>query len=106
MRIGEVTTDNRMRVKDHGAVVADIPNRALTDEAPVYRRPAAEPTWLAEAQTLDLPALGSPRLRATCSSGCSRHRPLRASAGCTDRTTTWSAPTRWCCPEWALASSG
>ncbi len=60
VRIGEVTTDNRMRVKDHGTVVADIPNRALTDEAPVYRRPTAEPTWLAEAQTLDLPALGSP----------------------------------------------
>ena len=60
VRIGEVTTDGRMRVKDHGAVVADIPNRALTDEAPVYRRPTAEPTYLAEAQTLDLPALGSP----------------------------------------------
>ena len=60
VRIGEVTTDNRMRVKDHGTVVADIPNRALTDEAPVYRRPTAEPTWLAEARTLDLPALGSP----------------------------------------------
>ena len=43
VRIGEVTADNRMRVKDHGAVVAEIPNRALTDEAPVYRRPTAEP---------------------------------------------------------------
>ena len=60
VRIGEVTTDNRMRVKDHGTVVADIPNGALTDEAPLYRRPTAEPTWLAEAQTLDVPALGTP----------------------------------------------
>ena len=60
VRIGEVTSDNRMRVKDRGTVVADIPNGALTDEAPVYRRPTAEPTWLAEAQTLDLPALGPP----------------------------------------------
>ena len=60
VRIGEVTTDNRMRVKDHGVVVADIPNRALTDEAPLYRRPTAKPEWLAEAQSLDLAALGSP----------------------------------------------
>ena len=26
VRIGEVTTDGRLRVKDHGEVVADIPN--------------------------------------------------------------------------------
>jgi len=64
VRIGEVTTDNQMRVKDHGVVVAEIPNRALTDEAPVYRRPTAEPTYLAEARLLDLatlPAPGPPR---------------------------------------------
>src|SRR5512132_4039452 len=36
VRIGVVTTDGRMRVKDRGSVVADIPNSALTDEAPVY----------------------------------------------------------------------
>ena len=47
VRIGEVTTDGLLRVKDHGAVVADIPNRALTDEAPVYRRPMSEPAYLA-----------------------------------------------------------
>jgi phosphoribosylformylglycinamidine synthase len=60
VRIGEVTTDNRMRVKHHGAVVADIPNRALTDEAPLYRRPTAEPAYLTEARELNLSALGSP----------------------------------------------
>jgi phosphoribosylformylglycinamidine synthase len=60
VRIGEVTTDNKMRVKDHGTVVAEIPNRALTDEAPLYRRPTAEPAWLVEAQTLDRAALGAP----------------------------------------------
>jgi phosphoribosylformylglycinamidine synthase len=61
VRIGEVTTDNQMRVKDHGVVVAEIPNRALTDEAPVYRRPTAEPAYLAEARELDLATLGAPR---------------------------------------------
>ncbi len=37
--IGQVTPDRRMRVKHQGQVVADIPNDALTDEAPVYNRP-------------------------------------------------------------------
>src|SRR6187549_3674991 len=60
VRIGEVTTDNQMRVKNHGVVVAEIPNRALTDEAPVYRRPTVEPTYLAEARVLDLATLGAP----------------------------------------------
>jgi phosphoribosylformylglycinamidine synthase subunit PurL len=61
VRIGEVTTDGRLRVKHHGAVVADIPNKALTDEAPLYRRPTSEPEYLREAQQLDLDGLvGSP----------------------------------------------
>jgi phosphoribosylformylglycinamidine synthase len=60
VRIGEVTTDGRLRVKDHGLVVADIPNRALTDEAPVYQRPMAEPSYLHEARQLSLAALGAP----------------------------------------------
>src|SRR5919109_5570990 len=37
--IGRVTSDNKMRVLEHGRVVAEIPNGALTDDAPVYRRP-------------------------------------------------------------------
>jgi phosphoribosylformylglycinamidine synthase len=37
--IGHVTGDGILRVKDRGAVVAEIPNRALADEAPVYDRP-------------------------------------------------------------------
>jgi phosphoribosylformylglycinamidine synthase len=39
--IGSVTTDNKLRVLEHGKVVAEIPNPALTDEAPVYKRPLA-----------------------------------------------------------------
>src|SRR5262245_36496897 len=60
VHIGEVTTDGRLRVKHHGQVVADIPNRALTDEAPMYRRPMAMPDYLEAAQRLDLAALGQP----------------------------------------------
>ena len=60
VRIGQVTTDGRMKVKNHGDLVADIPNTALTDEAPVYRRPMEKPAYLAEAQKLSLPSLGTP----------------------------------------------
>ncbi len=39
IEVGRVITQPRMRVLEHGRVVADIPNTALTDDAPVYRRP-------------------------------------------------------------------
>jgi phosphoribosylformylglycinamidine synthase len=55
--IGEVTDDGMLRVKERGVVVAEIPNRALTDEAPIYRRPMAVPEYLAEVQRLDLDSL-------------------------------------------------
>src|SRR6187401_124103 len=57
VRIGEVTADGLLRVKERGTTVAEIPNRALTDEAPVYRRPMTEPEYLKEAQRLDLDTL-------------------------------------------------
>jgi phosphoribosylformylglycinamidine synthase len=57
--IGEVTSDGMLRVKERGTVVAEIPNRALTDEAPLYERPMAEPEYLAEVQQLDLDALAA-----------------------------------------------
>ena len=41
--IGHVTADGILRVKDHGQVVAEIPNRALADEAPLYDRPHTKP---------------------------------------------------------------
>ena len=39
VEVGRVTSDGKMRVLHHGEVVAEIPNEALTDEAPVYKRP-------------------------------------------------------------------
>jgi phosphoribosylformylglycinamidine synthase II len=41
--IGTVTPDGMLRVKDHGRVVAEISNRALADEAPLYDRPHTKP---------------------------------------------------------------
>jgi phosphoribosylformylglycinamidine synthase len=37
--VGRVTLDGKMRVLQHGRVVAEIPNAALTDDAPLYHRP-------------------------------------------------------------------
>jgi phosphoribosylformylglycinamidine synthase subunit PurL len=41
VEVGHVTSDNKLRVWLHGEVVAEIPNPALTDDAPVYKRPLA-----------------------------------------------------------------
>jgi phosphoribosylformylglycinamidine synthase subunit PurL len=57
--IGEVTTDGMLRVRESGKIVAEIPNRALTDEAPVYRRPMVQPEYLADVRRLDLERLGT-----------------------------------------------
>jgi len=41
VEIGRVTGDGNLRVLEHGKIVAQIPNAALTDDAPVYHRPMA-----------------------------------------------------------------
>src|SRR5580698_1359358 len=51
--VGEVTEKPHMVIKQSGVLVADIPNQALTDDAPVYRRPVG--TWKAPVP-LDPPA--------------------------------------------------
>ncbi len=43
VKIGVVTGDGMLLVKDAGQVVAEIPNRALADEAPKYNRPFSKP---------------------------------------------------------------
>jgi phosphoribosylformylglycinamidine synthase II len=50
---GQVVAENRMRVRHHGELVADIPNESLTDDAPLYHRPVG--TWKAPVP-LDPPA--------------------------------------------------
>src|SRR5271170_4637899 len=50
VEVGRVTTDGKLRVLQHGEIVAEIPNHALTDDAPVYKRSLArwEPPMLRE----------------------------------------------------------
>ena len=96
VQIGEVTPDGLLRVKQNGVVVAEVPNLALTDEAPVYRRPCRR---LRPGGTADHPSHGAevfaaPRPRR--SSRCCRRRRLPASAGSTASTTTWCGRTPSC----------
>ena len=43
--VGRVTGDGILRVKDQGAVVAEIPAKALADDGPRYERPYAPPAY-------------------------------------------------------------
>ena len=42
--IGRVTSDGMMRVRNNGTIAAEIPAKALADEAPLYSREAKSPT--------------------------------------------------------------
>jgi phosphoribosylformylglycinamidine synthase II len=53
-RIGRVTDDGLMRVKNNGVTVAEIPAKKLADEAPLYKREARRAADLDERQKLDL----------------------------------------------------
>jgi phosphoribosylformylglycinamidine synthase II len=55
--IGDVSNDDILRVRDRGTIVAEIPNAALVDEAPIYDRPTARPRYLDEVAALDVGAL-------------------------------------------------
>jgi phosphoribosylformylglycinamidine synthase II len=41
--VGRVTSDGLLQVRTQGKLVAEIPNGALADEAPIYRRPLLPP---------------------------------------------------------------
>ncbi len=56
--IGFVTNDGFMRVKENGVTVAEIPAKALADDAPVYVREAKEPAYLKSVQNFDWKKLG------------------------------------------------
>ena len=58
--IGRVTADEKLHVTHGGKTVAEIPNRALSDEAPVYHRPLQKPEYLDRVQQLDENAIPEP----------------------------------------------
>ncbi|HUQ89100.1 MAG TPA: phosphoribosylformylglycinamidine synthase subunit PurL [Vicinamibacterales bacterium] len=57
-KVGEVTDGHRLKIYERGTLVADVPNRALTDEAPVYNRPMEVPLWQKSVQEISFAELG------------------------------------------------
>jgi phosphoribosylformylglycinamidine synthase len=55
--VGRITDDSRWRATYRGKVVADIPVKALSDEAPIYDRPAKAPTAFIEKPATNTSAL-------------------------------------------------
>lgn len=60
-KIGKVTSDGFVRVKDAGVVVAEVPARSLADEGPVCERPYEKPAYLDEAQALEYKKIKVPK---------------------------------------------
>ncbi|TAL10846.1 MAG: phosphoribosylformylglycinamidine synthase subunit PurL [Nitrospirae bacterium] len=58
--VGRVTGDGFFRVKDKGVVVAEVPARALADDAPRYERPAAAPPYQDHLQSLPFELIPEP----------------------------------------------
>ena len=58
--IGHVTDDGLVTVREHGEVVACIPAKLLTDEAPVYNKPAVRPEYLQQTAAFDPSLLPEP----------------------------------------------
>ena len=96
VRVGEVTADGLLRVKDHGRVVAEIPNRALADEAPLCTAPRASQITCARPGHSISPRSCRKDHRRERSSRSSRGRGLPASGGYAAGMTTWSGRTRSC----------
>jgi phosphoribosylformylglycinamidine synthase subunit PurL len=53
--IGRVTIDGIMRVRDNGAIAAEIPAKALAEEAPLYSREAKPVAAASDRRIEDLP---------------------------------------------------
>ncbi|ANE45380.1 phosphoribosylformylglycinamidine synthase [Paenibacillus swuensis] len=52
-KVGTVTDDGRLKIMQHGEVVADMPVYALVDECPVYNKPSQVPAYYEANASVD-----------------------------------------------------
>ena len=50
--IGEVTDGDRLLITWNGDLIVDVPPRTVAHEGPVYERPFAEPSYIAQSKTM------------------------------------------------------
>jgi phosphoribosylformylglycinamidine synthase len=86
--IGHVTADGHLRVKNEGQIVADIPNSALTEEAPVYQRPLSKPEAI---PTIEIEQFEKSnfRIRGDFFAACRATYDRLEGVGLPANTTTW-----------------
>ena len=94
VEVGRVTRDAKMRVLQHGQLVAEIPNAALTDSAPLYKRPLARWEPPVEREMPETSASLRAETSPSSSSACSPAPTSAPSAGSGSSMTTWCRPTR------------
>ena len=58
--IGRVTDDGMLRLLEGKEIVAELPVKALTDEAPVYNRPSVEPEYIKAVKDFSLDEIPQP----------------------------------------------
>ena len=60
VKIGTVTDDGMLRVKEKGVLVCEIPAEALTKKAPLYDREVKEPSYLKDTRVIKRESLKEP----------------------------------------------
>ena len=63
VQIGAVTGDGLLRVRNNGQVVGEVPNSLLTNDSPLYNRPASQPWRSAPLDGPDVVELSNRELR-------------------------------------------
>ena len=96
--IGRVTSDGIMRVRNNGTIAAEIPAKALADEAPLYSREARKLTAESGENAELIKKISARTLRPLLLNPCESFCVIRQShpkIGCIGSTITQFALERW-----------
>jgi phosphoribosylformylglycinamidine synthase subunit PurL len=94
--IGVVIADERLRIFNEGKLEADVPNKALTDDAPLYDRPWVEPVNPAASEPVSVScapsSLGQALLQLLAAPNIASKRWIYRQYDSTVRTNTMVGP--------------